>query len=435
MTREYGIAKLSGVELSAENLQRQTDDLVRSIRATLLGANAPSLTQPAVTAAAPAPIAQPEPAIFNAVPREKKAVGSKRYTLAFVLATVAGIASIWFGNKTYGPEMYGSNGMVPAAEAHSENLNYAVFDLNLNIRALREEQLKRMTKTPDVIILGASHWQEGHKNLLKGQELFNAHIHRDYWEDPLGMVELLVRYNRLPKKLIISIRDNQFTPVEKRKDFLWEPGIPAYREMAKRLGLEPESYVKTLPYDRGRALLSLPMLFDNFTRWHNAKERPGPTTSKHFETLDTLLPDGSITWSNQRMKLFTQARTVSESIAFADKRKNDPPVVDPQGVEAFETLLRFLKEKGVSVYLVSPPFNPIYYDRLQGTPYAEGLQRIETLIKKLATDHNLPLFGGFNPHKIGCTADMYIDAEHSNEHCLQKVMDQFVALDSQKGTN
>jgi hypothetical protein len=361
--------------------------------------------------------------------------GSKRYTIAFLLATLVGMASTWFGNQAYAPEMYGTGGMVAAAEAHADHKNYAVFDLNLNIRALREEQLKRMTKTPDIILLGASHWQEGNKSLVKGQDLFNAHIHRDYWEDPLGMVELLVKYNRLPKKLIISIRDNQFKPVELRKDFLWEPGIPAYRVMSEKLGLETESYIKTLPYDRAKAMLSLPMLFENFTRWYNATEHPGPSAGSHFETLDTLLPDGSITWSNKKMRLFTAERTKTESLAFAAKRENDPPVVDPQGVKAFNVLLDFLKDKGVTVYLVNPPFNPIFYDRVQGTPFAEGLNRFETLVQNIAADHHLPLFGSFNPHKLGCTSDMYIDAEHSNMRCLQKVFDQFAVIDGQKGGN
>ncbi len=420
---------MSGVNLSAESSYPSTDEVVRALRAAMQTKPKVAITADVATSPVLADITK----INAATPKVVKAPGSKRYTLAFALATVVGLASIWFGNKAYGPEMYGTGGMVPAAEAHAKQLNYAVFDLNLNIRALRDEQLKRMTKTPDVILLGASHWQEAHKGLIKGQEFFNAHIHRDYWEDPLGMVELLVKHNRLPKKLIISVRDNQFTPVEYRKDFLWEPGIPAYRAMAKRLGLETESFIKTLPYDRGRALISLPMLFENFTRWHNASERPGATDKKHFETLDTLLPDGSITWSNQRMKLFTQERTLSESIDFANKRQNSPPLVDPKGVEAFVVMLKFLKEKGVSVYLVKPPFNPTYYDRLRGTPYAEGLDRIETLIQKIANDHKLPVFGSYNPHELGCVSEMYIDAEHANDKCLQKIFDQYMAIDAKAG--
>ncbi len=422
---------MSGVISSIESSYPSSDDVGQALRAAMFG-------NPLVEA--PADVAQPTTSAIlqtseSSVKSVKtaKASGSKRYTLAFALATLIGMGSIWFGNKAYGPEMYGTGGMAPAAEAHAKQQNYAVFDLNLNIRALRDEQLKRMTKTPDVILLGASHWQEAHKDLIKDEDFFNAHIHRDYWEDPLGMVELLVRHNRLPKKLIISVRDNQFTPVEKRTDFLWEPGIPAYRAMAERLGLEPSSYFKTLPYDRGRALISLPMFFENFTRWQNASERPAPTDKKHFETLDTLLPDGSITWSNQRMKLFSQERTLKESVAFAKLRENSPPLVDPKGVEAFEALLKFLKEKGVSVYLVKPPFNPQYYDRLQGSPYAEGLTRIEALIQRIADDHKLPVFGGYNPHPLGCTPAMYIDAEHANDKCLQKIFDQYMAIRDKGG--
>jgi hypothetical protein len=407
-----------------------TDDVVHSVRSAFQANGNARLAAPPI----PLPAANVD-LKSRPLADQAKYGGVKRYAAAFALVTCAGLAAIFAGNKTYAPEMYGANGMVPAAEAHAQNLNYAVFDLNLNIRALRDQQLKRMTKTPDVIILGASHWQEAHKNLIKGQDFFNAHIHRDYWEDPLGMIELLLRHNRLPKKLIISIRDNQFTPVDQRKDFLWEPGIPAYRAMAKRLGLETESFYKTLPYDRARALFSLPMLFENFTRWQNAPEHPHASEKTKFETLDVLLPDGSIVWSNKKMHLFTPERTEAESIAFANKRQNDPPLVDPRGVLAFETMLDFLKKQGVSVFLVNPPFNPTYYDRLQGTPYGEGLGRIEKLVQQIAGKHQLPLFGSFNPHKIGCTSDMYIDAEHANDKCLQKIFDQFTALDKARGAN
>jgi hypothetical protein len=369
----------------------------------------------------------------ESAPAAPRKVGSRRYAFAFVAATLAGLFATSVANKAYAPEMYATGGMVPAAKAHAEGRNYAVFDLNLNIRALRDAQLARMASTPDIIIIGASHWQESHKGLLKGRDIYNAHIHRDYWEDLLGMVELLVKHDKLPPKLIFSIRDKQFTPVDARKDYLWEPGIPAYRSMAKRLGIEPESYLKTAPYDRARALISLPMLFENVTRWHNAAEHPKATDKSHFQGLDVLLPDGSIHWSQMHMDIFTPERARRESIAFADASISDPPQIDSKGVAAFGKVLDFLKRKNVKVYFVQPPFNPVFYDRVQDTPYMTGLKRLDDLTRRIAAERGIPVFGSFNPHEVGCTADQYIDAEHANPVCLQNVWDQFIALEAREG--
>ena len=40
-------------------------------------------------------------------------------------------------------------------------------------------------------MLGASHWQEAHADLLPGRRFYNAHVHRDYYEDLLAVAEML----------------------------------------------------------------------------------------------------------------------------------------------------------------------------------------------------------------------------------------------------
>jgi hypothetical protein len=45
----------------------------------------------------------------------------------------------------------------------------------------------------------------------------------------------------------------------------------------------------------------------------------------------------------------------------------------------------------------------------------------------------LQVIGGYNPHKVGCNATMYIDAEHANASCLKNLFDQFMALDKTRG--
>ena len=350
------------------------------------------------------------------------------YALATLVLAGMGVVGVWRANVAFAPEMYNDRGLVPAVKAFQAGQNYAVFDLNFNIRKLREHHVAGFTKTPEVVLIGASQWQEAHAGLMQSRRMYNGHIHRDYWEDLLGAVEVYARSNRLPKQMIIAIRDKQFTPLALRKDFLWEPGIPSYQAMAARLGIEPESKWKTLPFQRIRERLSLTMLFNNVTRWFNSAERPHATAEKHFAALDTLLPDGSILWSAQHKAVFTPERATHEALALAEANRDNPPVIDPQGIAAFDKLLTFLEGEGTEVTLVHPPFNPVYWKQVQGGTYTAGLNKVRQVTADLAAKHGLNIIGDFDPAKVGCNSAMYIDAEHSNPDCVGKIMRQFDSL-------
>lgn len=340
---------------------------------------------------------------------------------AFAL-TAASLGLVMQANRQYAPEYYEPDYMESVADAFENGESYAVFDLNINIRKLRDEQLKRLVDRPSIVVLGASQWQEAAAELLPDRGYLNAHVHRDYYEDVLGMVELLVRHDKLPKDLVITIRDRLFTPVGARTDFLWLPGVPYYQAMAKRLSLEPLGLLEAYPLQRPRELLSLPLLFANATRWHNAKDWPSPTSVRRHPTLDLLNPDGSITWSLEHQAIFTQERSRKISIAHAEANRAKPPAIDPKGVEALDRLLAFLALRGVKVHLAHPPFNPIFFDRVQDSPYMEGLRQVEAVTRELAAKHKLGLVGSFDPEPLGCTAEMFIDAEHSNAGCLRMLL-------------
>ena len=402
------------VDFSAVN----TTEMVAAVRKSLLSGHKPRRQLPFTA----------ERAVSHRAGAD--AAGQPRvYAAVLAVLILAGIAGVWTANTAFLPEMYDDRAMTPVADAFSSGGNYVVFDLNLNIRKLRDNHLARMTVTPDTVILGASHWQEAHSGLMKRKRMYNAHVHRDYWEDMLGMSEMLVRHKRLPKQLMISIRDNLFTPVGARGDFLWEPGIPYYHAMAGRLGIETESLWKTLPYQRFTERFSISLLLTNVARWYNAAERPHPTSEAGSQTLDTLLADGSILWSAEHNRFFTPERAKREALDFAKRRRNDPPKIDPRGVEAFDRLLTFLQSKGVDVVLANPPFNPVFYEEVRDSKYIAGLARVEQLTRDLAHAHGLRVIGGFDPAKVGCDAGMFIDAEHSNPACLAKILAQLDALD------
>ena len=395
----------------------------------------PSAAAPRTIASiAPAVASHAAPAAMRAAAAAKPQAGSvrstaKAYIITALLMTAIGVATIWNSNRLYAPEMYDDEGMLPVAQAFAAGKNYATFDLNINIRKLRDLHVAEMTHTPEVVTFGASQWQEAHKELLPGIDFYNSHIHRDYWQDMFAVTDIWVRHNRLPKKVIIAMRDKLFTPMELRKDYLWEPGIPYWRSMADRLGIPKEPVWQSLPYQRLRERFSLAMLFNNLTRWYNADERPHASGEKYFEKLDTLLPDGSILWSKEHMKIFTPERSRAEALAFAKVQSNSPPVIEQAGVENFEKLLDYLKSQGVTVYFVQPPFNPIYWDAVQNTSYMDGLMKFDALTREMAKRHGIKMIGGFDPRKVGCDETQYIDAEHSNPSCLKHIFNEFMTVD------
>lgn len=369
------------------------------------------------------------PVVETAGPVSQSSAGERpfAYLLCLLCLVLCGLTAVVVANRVFAPEMYQPRAAALIGRSLADGKNHALFDLNVNIREIRDAQIAGLKSRPDTVILGASHWQEAHSDLLPGGKLLNVHVHRDYYEDLLAMSEILVRHNKLPRRMIIAIRDNIFTPIEARRDHLWLPGIPYYRDMAKRLGIEPHSQWATLPTLRLRELASIQMLFGNVARWYNAVEHPQASGERYFKTLDTLLPGGSIVWSREHRTLFTSERATRLANAAAAAGQRNPPVIDPVGLEAVDALLEYLTTAGVEVVLAHPPFNPVFYDKINEQsdgPYMHGLRRVEAETRRFAYKYKLKTIGSFNPEDAGCTAAMFIDSEHANPVCLAKVLDQ-----------
>lgn len=325
-------------------------------------------------------------------------------------------------NYLLNPLIYSSGAQERLAEEFVAGNNYGVFDLNIDMRGLRREHIARLTKTPEVVVIGASHWQEAIPNLIPDRDFYNAHVHRDYFEDILAVSEMMVANDRVPEKLIISIRDLTFTPVSTRTDDLWRTGLPDYRAMAKRLGVEPHSFFETFEIRPWLDLTSLPAAWERAVQYVTAEQRPGPTRQETSKTLDMLSPKGFIRWSGEHKALFTKERAIDEAIKEYEWTKSRRIQIDPEAVEAVDRLLAFFIERGVEVVLVHPPFNPVFYNNIINTPYGEDMKRVVALTKDLAASHGIPVIGSFDPSYVGCDGSMFIDSQHSSSECLGKVL-------------
>jgi hypothetical protein len=350
------------------------------------------------------------------------------YLVATVVLVALLMGALAVANYRLAPLSYSATALVRVAEILAGGRNYAVFDLNLDMRELRRQHIARLEVTPEVVVLGASHWQEAHAELLPGRRFYNAHVHRDYYEDLLAVVEMLLRHDRLPPTLIMSIRDMTFQPVDRRSDTLWLTALPDYDAIATRLGINRHSWFATRPARRWSGLLSLSAALDNAFRWLTTESLPGPTDARSLPTMDVLLADGSIGWSHEHGERFTAERARREVQLALKQRRNQAPQIDPAAVTAIDRLLGLLTERGVRVVLIHPPFNPAFYRQVENSAYGAGLRRVEAVTARLAAAHGATVVGSFDPAAAGCLESMYIDAEHSSPACLQRVLDQVPGL-------
>ncbi|MEL7470036.1 MAG: hypothetical protein AAFN27_16400 [Pseudomonadota bacterium] len=360
----------------------------------------------------------PDLDVEDAVPRSTP-VSYLFILFATLMIGVVGVRSL---NSYFAPLLYDDRHVWSVGETLSEGRSYLTYDLNIETRGLRRESIRNLPTRPEFVVMGASHWQEAHGAIAPGVDFYNAHVHRDYYEDIVAVASWFYQFDKMPEKLMISIRDNQFAPVEDRTDFLWVPILPDYRQAAPIFGLEAhQAYANGLT-PRMRQAVSLPLLWDNVERFLNSPVLPQVSSEFRHDTLDVLLPDGGIYWSEKHRRKFTDERTYRESIALAEAKIASPPTIDPAGLEALDRVLAFMIDHGVEVSLTHPPFNPIVWDHVEGTRYISALKRIEDAVQSIADAHGIPVVGSFNPYDVGCTNDMYIDGEHSSPLCLAEII-------------
>ncbi|HEX2727273.1 MAG TPA: hypothetical protein VHN20_15745 [Beijerinckiaceae bacterium] len=363
----------------------------------------------------------------SALRARREHLGHVQYLLAVAAVVATLLSALAAANYALNPYLYSPGYKADVAAAFERGSSFAVFDLNFDMRALRREHIARMQVTPDVVVLGGEQWQEAHAGLMPHVRFYNAHVHRDYAEDILAVTELLVRHERLPRTMIIGIRDRTFSPPATRADWWWKFFLPEYRAMANRIGAEQFRWTETLSAAYLRELLSFRLFRTRFGRWLTADAMPGPTRETTLDDMDLLLPDGSIQWSRRHQALFGPDFAMADVTQAATRRKNDVLPIDDRAVEAMDRLIGFLRGQGVRVVLAYAPLHPALHEQLAGTPYREGLARIAATVEKLSDRHGLEVVGSFDARAAGCMASMFIDGEHANADCLRRLIGQVPA--------
>lgn len=332
---------------------------------------------------------------------------------AFVL--MAGLISVIVGNYRLDPFTYNRAALADMSAFLAADMNYALIDPNIDLRALRREHVRQMRTTPDVVVYGGSRWQEASAALLPGRKLFNAFVHNDSYEDLLAITELLRANDRLPKTLVLSVRFVAFQSTE------WKEWAPEYRSMARLLGLQDPGWFNTFAFDKWMNLLSLDGAMQKWAVYRRAPKASGPVAALSDPTRDIIGAEGALYFSEEHDRLDTVESAYKSASTNAALQRNLALPVEAAKVDGLERLLVYLKGRGVRVILAETPFHPYYYQGISDYPRGAYLRRLVREVNRVGEKLNIESVGNHDPRIVGCGEAEFRDAHHPKSSCLGKI--------------
>jgi hypothetical protein len=378
-------------------------------------------------------------------PAKARGFSAKRFLRYLILLVVTGLAAVAIANYLLDPLHFRTSVLREIAAAHQSGKNYAVYQANLDYRALRREAVALMTKTPQIIVFGGSRFELATADMFPGKTFYNAFVHNDTYEDILAFTGMLYEHQRLPKNLILTARFKTFLPIdpELRETEEFKNFWSEYRSMADRVGVPKEPLQKVLPIGYWLNLFSISNVRRQLA-YHLKGRHQGPVDAGSMDDMDVLHADGSMTFSKEHSanwgdlllsrgvkNMVSTAATVAEDAeqrgAKMSERKEWP--VDPQRIEGFGKLLAFLAQQGTHVTIAITPFHPAYYHRITGSPYGKSLAAMEDSVRAVAAANGASFVGSLDPDKVGCSASNFRDFIHPEAVCVKILFDQIALKD------
>lgn len=362
---------------------------------------------------------------------------ARRFLVILIVILLLGIALIAGANYTLDPLHFSASGQRKVAAVLLSGRNYAVFDANIDFRALRRQAIAQMTQTPDVIIFGGSRFELATADFFPGKTYYNAFVHNDTFEDLVAIAGLLYERNRLPKNLVMTVRYKTFLPIDQkiRETDEFKLFWPEYRSMAERLRIPKEPWYEIMPFAYWSHLLSVSNIARHVSyRLQGKHQRPVDVAA--MDDMDVLHADGSMSFSAEHSasfkaillsrgvtNMFSNAETIDEDAEQRGRKAAQLAEwpVDPKRLEALSVLLGFLKEHGTYVTIAITPHHPAYWKAIQGSPFGNSLVAMEERVRTIAAASGAAVVGSLDPERVGCTSDHMRDFIHPDIVCLQAV--------------
>jgi hypothetical protein len=310
-------------------------------------------------------------------------------------------------------------------------LNYKnalyVVTADFDERLFEKEIITNEKKSHDMICFGSSRMLPADSSLFQDKSFFNHSMSGFSIEDLVALYEISKENHKLPKTIILGVDPWLFNKNNTQNKWLtihdyYDKGVKAlqlpnslsskmlyYKFMLKRY-----SQFADLSYYQSSLYL---YISNNFRVSHTVK--PAPGNNDKYLDIPVKCFDGSYRY-DKSYAFKSNSEVLKLAIEYINK-----PVYSLESFsridnkETFERIIRDIKNNGIKIIFILPPYHPATYKLLVGLKEYKIIDEVEEYVKSFAEMENIQLFGSYNPIKLNLNDDDFYDGMHPKKEAFK----------------
>lgn len=291
---------------------------------------------------------------------------------------------------------------------------------NYDERQLQEAIVKRISKPPEVLVLGSSRIMEVGKDFFQSASVMNAAVSHANIHDLVAIAGLLDSMGRLPKQVLMNI-DPSLVSIAGTDE--WQSLAVYHTSFMRRQHADTEASLDAQQQNKRKKWYSLV----SFSYFRESVNFAAAGTKKSVTDAGQEKPphfgryaDGTICYPPGYTHPDT---TVVRSNAVATASKEGLSLPDSNKLRLLEMLTEFFRQKQIKVEWVMLPYHPAYYETVNARQNNLFLS-YDALFRGMAAKKNISLYGNFNPAVSGITAADFYDMYHCSGTSIKKILNK-----------
>lgn len=344
---------------------------------------------------------------------------------ATLLMLVAGVNYHYDPANLFGDRTYEAG----IARLLSEGKNVANIT-DYDERLLQKFFVERLKNRRNVLVLGSSRSMNLGPDLFPGMTFYNASVSGASLEDYYAILQIYREHDSLPRLLVLGIDPWVFN--RNSEQTRWKSIEQEYRRGL--YGNDPGAVTSVPASDQRISKLQQLVSFDYFLgalKVAHRVDRDYYATNATELDVNIRLADGTITYKRD------YAHRSPEKVAeVAHQEAARVPIyslgrfleLDPEYVKRLEAFIEHLRAEGTEVILFLPPYHPDMYAAIThaGSPY-RLVKDAEVYLRYFAGQHNLQVWGSYDPGITHCGQGDFYDEMHPRPNCIAKLFEGFQA--------